>query len=96
MMARVCVDKGAIKLVLKGADVMCPGLTSAGGSMATPLPEGAPVAVYAEGKEHALALGVMALSTDEVRATVDDYERAARNARAFSRFCSILLIVFGL
>ena len=67
MMARVCVDKGAIKFVLKGADVMCPGLTSAGGSMATPLPEGAPVAVYAEGKEHALALGVMALSTDAVR-----------------------------
>ena len=67
MMARVSVDKGAIKFVLKGADVMCPGLTSAGASMSTPLPEGAPVAVYAEGKEHALALGVMKLSTEDVR-----------------------------
>lgn len=67
MMARVRVDKGAIKFVLKGADVMCPGLTSAGGEMSTALPEGAPVAVYAEGKEHALAVGTMRLSTDDVR-----------------------------
>ena len=69
MMQRVTVDKGAIKFVLKGADVMCPGLTSPGASMDTALPAGAPVAVYAEGKAHALALGVMAMSTDEVRAT---------------------------
>ena len=68
MMPRVSVDKGAIKFVLKGADVMCPGLTSAGACMAAALPAGAPVAVYAEGKEHALALGVMSMSTDDVRA----------------------------
>ena len=67
MMPRVTVDKGAIKFVLKGADVMCPGLTSAGADMGTPLPEGAPVAVYAEGKEHALALGLMLMSTDAIK-----------------------------
>jgi len=47
---------------------MCPGLTSAGGEMNTPLGEGAPVAVYVEGKEHALAIGVMKISTEDVRA----------------------------
>jgi PUA domain protein len=67
MMARVRVDKGAIKFVLKGADVMCPGLTSAGGDVSADLPALAPVAVYAEGKEHALALGTMKLSGAEVR-----------------------------
>jgi len=31
IMKRVQVDKGAIRFIMKGADVMCPGLTSAGG-----------------------------------------------------------------
>ncbi len=62
MMATVRVDKGAIKFVFKGADIMCPGLTSAGGNVSADLPEGAPVAVYAEGKEHALAVGLMKMS----------------------------------
>ena len=65
MMARVRADKGAVKFLLKGADVMCPGLTSAGGEVSAELPALAPVAVYAEGKEHALALGTM--SGAEVR-----------------------------
>ena len=30
---KVQVDKGAIKFVLKGANIMCPGLTSPGGHM---------------------------------------------------------------
>lgn len=67
-MPRVRCDKGAVKFLLKGADVMCPGLTSAGGDMSTPLSEGAPVAVYAEGKEHALAIGTMKMSTGDVKA----------------------------
>lgn len=29
--------------------------------------EGAPVAIYAEGKEHAMALGLTKLSTEEIR-----------------------------
>lgn len=30
MMKKVCVDEGAIKFVLSGANIMCPGLTSPG------------------------------------------------------------------
>ena len=66
MMPRVGVDKGAIRFVLKGADVMCPGLTSKGGDLSTSLPELAPVAVYAEGKVHALAVGVTKMSTADM------------------------------
>ena len=33
MMKKMQCDKGAIKFVLGGANVMCPGLTSAGGKI---------------------------------------------------------------
>jgi len=33
MMPHVQVDRGAIKFVLSGANIMCPGLTSAGGRL---------------------------------------------------------------
>lgn len=39
MMPKVRVDKGAIKFVFKGADIMCPGLTSAGGGACRSWPE---------------------------------------------------------
>jgi len=68
MMPRVTVDKGAVKFVLKGADVMCPGLTSRGADCSADLPAFAPVAVYAEGKEHAVAIGVTKMSTADIRA----------------------------
>ena len=48
-------DKGAIKFIMDGANIMCRGLTSPGGEM-DDVPEGAVVAVYAEGKQHALAV----------------------------------------
>lgn len=32
-MKRVRVDRGAIKFVLSGANIMCPGLTSKGGAL---------------------------------------------------------------
>ena len=67
MMPAVRVDKGAIKFVLKGADIMCPGLTSAGADVSVDLGEGAPVAVYAEGKVNALATGVTKMSTADIR-----------------------------
>lgn len=44
---------------------MCPGLTSAGAKM-TDVPKGTVVAIMAEGKEHALAIGVTAMSTQEM------------------------------
>lgn len=65
----VKVDRGAIKFVLSGANIMCPGLTSAGAE----LPE-APgfeketiVAIYAEGKENALAVGKLNMSSEEIK-----------------------------
>lgn len=68
MMPRIQVDKGAIKFILGGANVMCAGITSKGGALpAAELPEGAPVAIFAEGKEHALAVGQLAMSTADIR-----------------------------
>ncbi|KAI5640268.1 PUA domain-containing protein [Phthorimaea operculella] len=59
------VDKGAIRFVLSGANIMCPGLTSPGARMSA-VDKGQVVAVMAEGKEHALAVGCTALSTDDI------------------------------
>ncbi|KAJ3392136.1 Malignant T-cell-amplified sequence 1 [Lobulomyces angularis] len=62
------VDKGAIKFVLQGANVMCPGLTSKGAR----LPEEnieteRVVAIMAEDKEHALGLGLTKMSTNDMK-----------------------------
>eukprot|EP01089_Gocevia_fonbrunei_P023460 TRINITY_DN991_c0_g1_i2.p1 TRINITY_DN991_c0_g1~~TRINITY_DN991_c0_g1_i2.p1 ORF type:complete len:181 (+),score=37.24 TRINITY_DN991_c0_g1_i2:62-604(+) len=60
------VDRGAIKFVMSGANIMCPGLTSAGGKM-DDVPTNTPVAVMAEGKKHALAIGLTKMSSEEIR-----------------------------
>jgi len=60
------VDRGAIRFVLSGANIMSPGLTSAGGRM-DEVPAESIIAIYAEGKEHALAIGVTTLSTETIR-----------------------------
>lgn len=39
------VDRGAIKFVLAGANIMCPGLTSAGGALDEEVPAEAPVVI---------------------------------------------------
>lgn len=68
MLPRVQVDKGAIKFVLSGAHIMCPGLTSAGAALPDEcLPEECPVSVHAEGKEHALAIGHTKMRTDDIK-----------------------------
>ncbi|GAA5993543.1 hypothetical protein JCM10908_000641 [Rhodotorula pacifica] len=70
MLPRVGVDRGAIKFVLAGANIMCPGMTSPTGYLPPTshnIPSGSPVAVHAYGKEHALAIGLLAMSTDEIR-----------------------------
>ncbi len=61
------VDKGAIKFVLSGANIMCPGLTHPNAKM-TPVGENTVVAVMAEGKEHALAIGKTVMSTQDITA----------------------------
>ncbi|KAJ1645286.1 translation machinery-associated protein 20 [Coemansia asiatica] len=68
ILPRVQVDRGAIKFVLSGANIMCPGLTSKGAWLPDQnIPEGTIVAVMAEGKEHALAVGVMKMSSDDIK-----------------------------
>jgi malignant T-cell-amplified sequence len=75
----VTVDKGAIPYLLGGAHVMCPGLTNPGGQLPEDgaekdangfdkpgLERGAGVVIYAEGKEHALAVGTMSMSSAEM------------------------------
>uniref|UniRef100_A0A7S4HR81 PUA domain-containing protein n=1 Tax=Odontella aurita TaxID=265563 RepID=A0A7S4HR81_9STRA len=77
---RVTVDRGAIPFVLGGAHIMCPGLTNPGSEMppdgverdaqgfdAPGLERGQGVVVYAEGKEYALAVGFMKMSSADVR-----------------------------
>ncbi len=63
-------DKGAIRFVLQGSDVMDAGMTSAGGQLPPDdkaLPVGHPVQLRAEGKEHAMAVGVLLKSTQDIR-----------------------------
>ncbi|XP_045204923.1 malignant T-cell-amplified sequence 1-like [Mercenaria mercenaria] len=59
------VDKGAIRFVLSGANIMCPGLTSPGAKM-TKVDKDQIVAIMAEGKGCALAIGVTKMSTDDI------------------------------
>jgi malignant T-cell-amplified sequence len=73
------VDRGAIKFVLSGANIMsshavsisnlvrCPGLTSKGARMEDGIPVDTVVAVMAEGKEHALAVGQMKMSSGDIK-----------------------------
>jgi PUA domain protein len=66
----VRIDRGAIRFLLAGASMMCPGLTSAGGYLPPPesaLPANSPVAIHAEGKEHAVGIGITKLDTEEMR-----------------------------
>ena len=75
-MPSVQIDRGAIKFMLKGADIMCPGLTSpgiyyllniTGGRLPeTNLPVGTVVIINAEGKETALAIGKLTKSVDNM------------------------------
>lgn len=59
------VDKGAIKFILSGANVMCPGLTSPGARM-THVQSETVVAIMAEGKQHALGVGLTKMSTTNI------------------------------
>jgi PUA domain protein len=60
------VDEGAVRHILSGADVMAPGLTSAGGRMED-CEADTPIALMAENKLTALAIGVTKLSAEDVR-----------------------------
>ena len=49
-----------------GANIMCPGLTSPGATIHDEVDEETPVAVYAEGKDHAVAVGYTTMSTGDM------------------------------
>jgi len=66
----VGIDRGAIRFLLAGAHMMCPGMTSKGGYLPpadAALPTGTPVAIHAEGKEHAVGIGITKLGTEEMK-----------------------------
>jgi PUA domain protein len=65
MLPKLQVDKGAIKFVIGGANIFCKGLTSPGARM-DEVPEGQICAIMAEGKEHAVAIGITKMSSQEM------------------------------
>lgn len=70
ILPRVQIDRGAIRFLLAGANMMCPGLTSKGGWLPPAeegLPAGAVVAIHAEGKENACGIGLLKLSTEDIK-----------------------------
>ena len=67
MLPTVQVDRGAIRFVLKGADIMAPGLTSAGGDLSNDLPADTYVAIKAEGMKRILAIGKTVMSTADMK-----------------------------
>jgi malignant T-cell-amplified sequence len=70
ILPKVGVDRGAIRFLLAGAHMMCPGLTSAGGWLPPKegaLPDQTPVAIFAEGKEHPVGIGITKLGTEEIK-----------------------------
>ncbi len=67
MLAKMQVDTGAIKFVLRGAHIMAPGLTSAGGRVEDGIVSGTPVQVKAEACEHACAVGILTMSSEDLK-----------------------------
>lgn len=62
------VDRGAIKFVLSGANIMCPGLTSPGGKVPDEIESDKVVTIMAEDKQHALAIGLTKMSGKDIKA----------------------------
>lgn len=65
LMPKFRVDRGAIKFVLRGAKIKCPGVTSDGGRMED-VECDTPVQIVAEGCENACAVGISCMSTAEI------------------------------
>lgn len=65
-MDKMQCDKGAIRHIFSGSHVMAPGLTSEGGNVVPNLGMRAPVAIMAEGKENAMAIGALSMTSDDI------------------------------
>ena len=64
------VDRGAIRFILDGAQLMCPGLTSPGAKLPPAdqaVPAGRVVAINAEGKQNACMVGRTKMGTEEMK-----------------------------
>lgn len=74
LLPSVQVDRGAIRFLISGANVMAPGLTSAGGRLPQadkgekPLDAGSTVAIRCQGKENEVSVGKLQLPTEEILA----------------------------
>ncbi|WFD33989.1 translation machinery-associated protein 20 [Malassezia cuniculi] len=69
LLPKVQVDRGAIRFVLSGANIMAPGLTSAGGRLPEErLEKGTIVGVNSQGKEYEVSVGVLNMASDEIAA----------------------------
>lgn len=62
----VTVDEGAIPFILGGANIMCPGLTNDQSSIPDGLEVGDAIVVMCHGKEHAIAVGNMSMSSADI------------------------------
>ncbi|KAJ9095778.1 hypothetical protein QFC20_006573 [Naganishia adeliensis] len=67
MLPHVQIDRGAIKFLLAGANMMAPGLLSKGGHLPDGLPADTVVAIHAEGKESACGIGKLVASSEEIK-----------------------------
>ncbi|SIO73465.1 PUA domain protein [Babesia microti strain RI] len=65
MLPKMQVDSGALKFVLRGSNIMCPGLTSPGGRMEE-VEAGVIVQIIIENRENACAVGKTIMSTREI------------------------------
>ena len=60
------VDRGAVKFILSGANIMCRGLTSPGAVMDMSVGKDKPVAIMVEGKENAIGVGFTKMTATEM------------------------------
>lgn len=60
------VDRGAVKFILSSADIMIPGLLAQGGKVTPGLKKDSAVAVMVDTKEHAIAVGQLTMSSQEL------------------------------
>lgn len=66
LLPALMVDSGAIKHVINGADVMVPGLRRHADTQPEVTP-GQAVAIFADGKQHALAVGIANMQTKQFK-----------------------------
>lgn len=69
-MPSVQVDRGAIRFVLGGANVMAPGLLTTGGRLPdkqSAIPAETAIAIFAQDKELPLAVGLLRQGTEEIK-----------------------------